>query len=120
MVTIVPAPNPAFGYERVLSEANVEQYAATAQMRPGGLSREGSPQTRRRVGRLASCPVPFISTRSEPVRQLGANAHGKVLYMLMGARSVLLAAYAVVIGIQAKWVGRTYCDRTLHIQRSVP
>jgi hypothetical protein len=42
------------------------------------------------------------------VGQLGANAHGEVLYRLMGARSVLFAAYAVVIGIQAKWVGRTY------------
>jgi hypothetical protein len=42
------------------------------------------------------------------------------LFKLMGACSVLFAAHAVVIGIQAKWVGRTYRDRTLHVQRSVP
>jgi hypothetical protein len=45
---------------------------------------------------------------SQPSRPGESSATSSVPPELMGACSVPFAAHAVVIGIQAKWVGRTY------------
>ena len=81
-MTIVRAPllRCAFGYERVLWESTVEQYAATARMRLrlAACAWRGAPPARRRVGRVAWCPT-HPAVGAGPVTQLGANAFGEVL-----------------------------------------
>jgi hypothetical protein len=78
-VAIVPAPRlgSALDSERVLSRptASSTPYHADAAA-AGRLSLEGAPQ---HGGAGSLMPHPSASSRSRPVGQLGANAHGEIL-----------------------------------------
>jgi hypothetical protein len=79
-VVILPEPllRSALGSERVLLEADVEQYATTTGC-GWQAEAEGALPGRRRVGRVVWCSTHPTSTGSRPVGQLGVNAHGEVL-----------------------------------------
>jgi hypothetical protein len=76
-----PAGLPAQGWRSFPHAYSVEQYTIMAwkRVRATTCAQRALPSTAARGGRVAWCPHPSTSTKSRPVGQLGAKAHGEVL-----------------------------------------